>query len=378
MTKLNEIIAIENQKISDSLFINLGFDLDEMMRSAKHHNIDTKNPDIKKFCVEAIETSKMNLAETMFQKYKPSDDLMKAMIEEGLVLGQPVYEEEGLLNFEYFHTTQKIIAKYVSLSMKDGLTANITKRREHLKNNEMREHGKLVRNITDWKKQTKSAIMLALYCALKVPHDTYLNTLKRYSANFETKLMIQKSMRDEEDLVMNVEKKELTRDQALDAVMFIENAKLTQFKKAFTAVGEGRNPLLILEGLKVSKVIIEDCVYNKWAFETSHVFKAVEDQKLKEDAEFKGILNDIRIQKLTFLRDADPTHLRKVARMQGLAMKHFGVIDDDEDYETEDEEEVVDGGNDQGQAAGLAGAADGDDKGGDDESAVRDGAEALD
>ena len=38
------------------------------------------------------------------------------------------------------------------------------------------------------------------------------------------------------------EKKQLTRDQILDGVMFLENAKLNQFKKAFEAVAKDKTP----------------------------------------------------------------------------------------------------------------------------------------
>ena len=46
---LKEIVAIETQKFSDSLLVNLGFDLDEMLRAARHYNINTSKPDMKQF-----------------------------------------------------------------------------------------------------------------------------------------------------------------------------------------------------------------------------------------------------------------------------------------------------------------------------------------
>ena len=62
-----------------------------------------------------------------------------------------------------------------------------------------------------------------------------------------------------------------------------------------------------------------------------------------EDAELKGILNELKIKRLEFIRDADQDHLGKVIKMERFAMKKLGIIEDDDDYETEEEEDVIEG-----------------------------------
>ena len=62
-------------------------------------------------------------------------------------------------------------------------------------------------------------------------------------------------------------------------------------------------------------------------------------------------MQDASIKKLEFLRDSDPEHMKKVMIMERIAMKKLGMVDNDEDYETEEEEEVVEGGDKQMSAA---------------------------
>ena len=74
---MNEIVAIEDLKVSDWLTVNLGFDLAELERSARHHKIDIKNPseDLANAVSQIRAEGSKNLNETIFQSYKPSEEL---------------------------------------------------------------------------------------------------------------------------------------------------------------------------------------------------------------------------------------------------------------------------------------------------------------
>ena len=41
---IGEVHAIEQTKVSDSIFLEFGFDLDHLMNAAKHHKIAPDNP----------------------------------------------------------------------------------------------------------------------------------------------------------------------------------------------------------------------------------------------------------------------------------------------------------------------------------------------
>ena len=252
-------------------------------------------------------------------------------------------ESDGILNFDYFVEASKLVQKYALLSSKNQMQAFLLDRRLQLKDNMMKKYIKTVRKSQEHKKQVRSAVLATLFIALKVPHNTYVSSLKKYTAIPEFRKAYQQAIQSVEAEVMATEKKELTRDQIMDSVMFIETAKLNQFKKAFEAVSKDKSPRQLMEGLKISRVIIEDDFYNKFQLEVKQVVDNVKDQNLQEDEELKGIVQDANLKKLEFLRDSEPEHMKKMIMMERMAMKTLGLIENDDDYETEEEEEVVEG-----------------------------------
>ena len=169
-----------------------------------------------------------------------------------------------------------------------------------------------------------------------------MNSLKKYTSIPELRQVYQQAISTVEKETM-YEKKTLTREQVLDGVQFIETAKLNQFMQAFNAIAKDKTARQLLDSLKVSKSVIEDDLFNKFQFEAIDVVTNVKEQNLMEDAELKGILNELKIKRLEFIRDADQDHLGKVIKMERFAMKKLGIIEDDDDYETEEEEEVIEG-----------------------------------
>ena len=117
--QINEVVAIENQKISDWMEVNLSFSLDELTRSAQHHGIDTFKPQIKESVIQESSKAEIAIAEAKYEKYKPSDEICQQLIEEGLLLGEAKLEENGNLVFQYFLLTQKLVQKYTSMVLKD-------------------------------------------------------------------------------------------------------------------------------------------------------------------------------------------------------------------------------------------------------------------
>ena len=83
---------------------------------------------------------------------------------------------------------------------------------------------------------------MSLYVALKVPFAVIQNTKKFMMSELEFRRVYNEALKETEAEILDdkeAEKKVLTRDEVLDAMTFIEDAKLRQFKRAMESHKKG-------------------------------------------------------------------------------------------------------------------------------------------
>jgi uncharacterized membrane-anchored protein YhcB (DUF1043 family) len=106
----SEIQAIEMSKTSDALTSEFGFDLAHLAKSSRHYNLES-NEELKSFRRIVI-AQKESEEKSEFQRAQPTKDVVEKIVEEGKLLGEPQYKQDGTMTFDYFLETSKIVVKY--------------------------------------------------------------------------------------------------------------------------------------------------------------------------------------------------------------------------------------------------------------------------
>jgi len=82
-----EIMAIETAKVSDAIRIEFDFDLDYLMRAAKHHEINLQCDELKAFGFKIFNESKLSKQKKYMAECTPSQEVVVPMLEEVNALG---------------------------------------------------------------------------------------------------------------------------------------------------------------------------------------------------------------------------------------------------------------------------------------------------
>ena len=109
----SEIQAIEMSKTSDALLEEYGFDLAHLAKASKHYNLEN-NEELKSFRRLVI-AQKESEEKKEFERAQPPQAVIDQLIQEGRMLGDPQYKQDGTMTFDYFLETSKIVVKYTHL-----------------------------------------------------------------------------------------------------------------------------------------------------------------------------------------------------------------------------------------------------------------------
>lgn len=123
----SEIQAIEMSKTSDALTIEFGFDLAHLAKASKHFNLES-NDELKSFRRIVI-AQKESEEKAEFDRAQPPANVIGMIQEEGKLLGEPQYKQDGTMTFDYFLETSKIVVKHTYNQTKDGLDEHAVARR---------------------------------------------------------------------------------------------------------------------------------------------------------------------------------------------------------------------------------------------------------
>jgi len=174
----SEIQAIEMSKTSDALVVEFGFDLAHLAKASKHYNLEN-NEELKSFRRIVI-AQKESEEKAEFERAQPSQEVITQIQEEGKVLGEPQYKQDGTMTFDYFLETSKIVVKHTYLQTKDGLEEHAVERRAAIRDGKEEEFQKLVLKTANWEQLTNTLIQANLYQFLKVPKQVFEKSAQVY------------------------------------------------------------------------------------------------------------------------------------------------------------------------------------------------------
>jgi len=106
----SEIQAIEMSKTSDALTIEFGFDLAHLSMASRHYKLE-QNEELKSFRKLVI-AQKESEEKAEFDRAQPPKEVIESLVQEGKLLGEPQYKQDGTMTFDFFLETSKIVIKY--------------------------------------------------------------------------------------------------------------------------------------------------------------------------------------------------------------------------------------------------------------------------
>merc|ERR1712060_842552 len=318
----SEIQAIEMSKTSDALTQEFGFDLSHLARASKHYNLE-QNEELRSFRKIVI-AQKESEEKAEFERAQPPAEVVAALVEEGKVIGEPQYKQDGTMTFDYFLETSKIVVKYTYNQTKDGLAEHAVKRREAIRNGNEDEFQKLVLATANWEQLTNTLIQANLYQALKVPKAVFEKSAQVYLMEPAKRTIYEEEIQALRDSLRNRTPVDLTREQCLDSVRRLEAAKFEAQKKMYEFVRSQRvAPQMINAVIKVEKLKADDHFFNETGIEEEDVEPSLKRLNLEEDEEFKAIVEEFKKKSDDFLaskKDETAAMMQK-ARIAQKAME---------------------------------------------------------
>jgi len=173
-----EIQAIEMSKTSDALLVEFGFDISHLTYASQHFHLE-ENEEIKSFRKIVI-AQKESEEKAEFDRAKPPQEVIDALIKEGEALGEPQYKSDGTMTFDYFLQTAKIALKYTIMQTKDGLKEHADTRRKAISEKDEELFQKLVLKVANWEQLSHTLIQANLYQNLKVPKQVFEKSAQTY------------------------------------------------------------------------------------------------------------------------------------------------------------------------------------------------------
>ena len=228
------------------------------------------------------------------------------------------------MTFDYFLETNKIVIRHVINQTKEGLKAHAVERRQAIADNNEEQFQKLVLKTANWEQLTQSMIQATLYQSLKVPKQVYEKSAQTYLMDPEKRTVYEEEIQALRDQVRDRQVQELTREQVLDSVRRLENAKFEAQKKMYDYVRTQRVPPQMINAvIKVEKLKADDVFFNETGFEEEDVEPNVKRLGLEEDDDFKAIIEEFKKKSDEFLaskKDETAAIMQKVRQQQAIVM----------------------------------------------------------
>ena len=295
-----EIQAIEMSKTSDALEEEFGFNLQHLTHASRHFNLDA-NEELKSFRRLVI-AQKESEEKAEFDRAQPPQEVIDALVEEGKGLGEPEYKKDGTMTFDFFLETNKIITKYVIQQTRAGLAEHAVKRRAAIAAGNEEEFQKLVMATANWEQLTQTLIQANLYQALKVPKQVFEKSAQVYLMEPSKRTIYEEELQSLRDSMRSTTARELTREETIDSVRRLEQAKFEAQKKMYEFVRTQRvAPQMINAVIKVEKLKADDHFFNETGIEEEDVEPSIKRLNLENDEEFKAIIEEFKKKSEDFL-----------------------------------------------------------------------------
>lgn len=295
---IKELQQVETSKTSDAMTIEFGFGLIDLLRAIEEQKL-MENEKIKGF-IKMYEMQRKSELDATIAKATPKPAMVQKILAEGKALGKAQIKQDGTMTFEFFLQTSKIVTKYVFEMTNQGLADSVTKRRELLQAEKFKEYSDLVVEMTNWETSVKNNIAEKLYSSLKVTKDQVQKSYKAYLMDFEKRTTYEEEM----DSVRETrEPVELSREQVMDAVKFMEKAKFDVQCRMYDFVKQQRDhPSLINTRVRSEEMKQSDRLFNETGIEEADVEPSIARLNLSEDAEYKEVVEEWKQKSTEFLK----------------------------------------------------------------------------
>ena len=295
---IKELQQVETSKTSDAMTIEFGFGLIDLLRAIEEQKL-MENEKIKGF-IKMYEMQRKSELDATIAKATPKPAMVQKILAEGKALGKAQIKQDGTMTFEFFLQTSKIVTKYVFEMTNQGLADSVTKRRELLKAEKFKEYSDLVVEMTNWETSVKNNIAEKLYSSLKVTKDQVQKSYKAYLMDFEKRTTYEEEM----DSVRETrEPVELSKEQVMEAVKFMEKAKYDVQCRMYDFVKQQRDhPSLINTRVRSEEMKQSDRLFNETGIEEADVEPSIARLNLSEDAEYKEVVEEWKQKSTEFLK----------------------------------------------------------------------------
>ena len=154
----------------------------------------------------------------------------------------------------------------------------------------------------NWEQLTQTLIQANLYQALKVPKQVFEKSAQVYLMEPSKRTIYEEELQSLRDNMRSTEARELTREQTLDSVRRLEQAKFEAQKKMYEFVRTQRvAPQMINAVIKVEKLKADDHFFNETGIEEEDVEPSIKRLNLENDEEFKAIIEEYKKKSEDFL-----------------------------------------------------------------------------
>lgn len=141
-----------------------------------------------------------------------------------------------------------------------------------------------------------------MYQHVKVPKPVFEKSLQVYMMDPEKRAVYEEEIQKLRDQLRNRQPVELTRQQCIDSVKFLEKAKFEAQVKMYDMVRNQRiAPQMINAIIKVEKLKADDEFFNAFGIEEEDVEPSIKRLNLEEDPEVKAILDEWEKKSKEFL-----------------------------------------------------------------------------
>jgi hypothetical protein len=300
-----------------------------LAKASKHYNLEN-NEELKSFRKIVI-AQKESEEKAEFERAQPPPEVIQQIQEEGKLLGEPQYKQDGTMTFDYFLETSKIVVRHTYMQTKQGLDEHAVARREAIKNGNEEEFQKLVLKTANWEQLTNTLIQANLYQFLKVPKQVFEKSSQVYLMEPTKRTLYEEEIQNLRDLLRGRTPIELTREQVMDSVAKLEAAKFEAQKKMYEFVRSQRvAPQMINAVIKVEKLKADDHFFNETGIEEEDVEPSIKRLDLEKDEEFKAIIEEYKKKSddflaskkdetAAFMKKAQAAHLAYEARRKAAA-----------------------------------------------------------
>jgi len=277
--------------MSDALELTFGFDLNHLIVATQRFNLE-ENEELKSFRNLVI-AQKQTEDQAMQNMGKLDDEMIAAIVNDGKALGEPQYKQDGTMTFEFFLESSKVCLKYVQLRCGHSQDELVVLRRQALEEGDERKFESLVLAQANYEHITLEAVQVQLYSSLKVPRQVFEKSNQVYLLEPTRRQRYEEEMKSVRVSLKPYTANELTREQVVRIVKFMEGAKVEAQKRVHTLVRTQQvDPGNMNAVITIEKMKADDRLFKETGLDARDLDPNIVRLQLENDAEIKAIVEE--------------------------------------------------------------------------------------